>query len=225
MIVVLDNHDSFVFNLARYLRLLGAGVEVLSSHAVSPADVEDRQPTGVVLSPGPCTPNEAGCSVACVKQMRGQVPILGVCLGHQAIVAAAGGTIFPSSRPQHGRTSEVLHDGANLFAGLTSPLRACRYHSLVVSESSLPSDLTVTARTADGVVMAVANDAERLYGVQFHPESILTEGGFRLLANFLERTGLVVATELVDQLDGDLTRQAGEAVQEPGHDLLHGVSF
>lgn len=225
MIVVLDNHDSFVFNLARYLRLLGAPVEVLSSHAVSPADVAARQPAGIVLSPGPCTPNEAGCSVACVQQLRGQVPILGVCLGHQAIVAAAGGVVLQSRQPQHGRTSEVLHDGTNLFAGLSSPLRACRYHSLVVSEPSLPSDLAVTARTADGMVMAVANDADRLYGVQFHPESILTEGGFRLLANFLERTGLAVAAEHVSNLDADLMRQAGEAMQEPGHDLLRGVSF
>lgn len=144
IIVVLDNHDSFVFNLARYLRLLGAPVEVLSSHAVSPAEVAARQPSGIVLSPGPCTPQEAGCSVACVQQLRGQVPILGVCLGHQAIAAAAGGTVLQSSQPQHGRTSEVLHDGTNLFAGLPSPLRVCRYHSLVVSEPSLPRDRSIS---------------------------------------------------------------------------------
>jgi anthranilate/para-aminobenzoate synthase component II len=184
MIIVLDNRDSFVFNLARYFRLLGCPVEVLCSHTTSLDEIAAREPTGIVISPGPCTPAEAGCSVACVQRFRG-----------------------------------ILHDGTNLFAGIPSPVRACRYHSLVAEESSVPAGLTVTARTADGVVMAVANEAEHLYGVQFHPESILTEYGFRLLANFLEHAGRAVDSRLVDQFDADVVRQAGKAnkADDDGH--------
>lgn len=225
MIVVLDNQDSFVFNLARYVQLLGSPVEVLSSHTITLDEVAAKRPDGIILSPGPCTPAEAGCSVACVQQFRGLVPLLGVCLGHQAIVAAAGGQIIPAKEPQHGRTSEILHDGTNLFAGLPSPLRACRYHSLVADESSTPAGLAVTARTADGVVMAIANETERLYGVQFHPESILTEYGFRLLANFLEQAGRSVDARLVDQLDANVARQAGLAGEFADEDERRVVTF
>jgi anthranilate synthase/aminodeoxychorismate synthase-like glutamine amidotransferase len=144
------------------------------------------------------------------------LPILGVCLGHQAIVAAEGGRIVRADEPRHGRTSEVFHDATNLFAGLPSPLRACRYHSLVADVTTLPPGLAVTARTADGVVMAVADERAALYGVQFHPESILTQGGFRLLANFLERAGLAVDGRLVAKLDADLSRQIdGDNVSRP----------
>lgn len=209
MIVVLDNRDSFVFNLARYLRLLGADVAVLPSQTTSPDAVAARQPRAVVISPGPCTPAEAGSSVACIRRFHRQLPMLGVCLGHQAIVAALGGQIVRAAAPQHGRTSEVLHDATNLFAGLPSPLRACRYHSLVIDEASLPTALTVTARTADGVVMAVADEPAGLYGVQFHPESILTQQGFRLLANFLERAGLSIDAAAVAGLDAAVSRDSG----------------
>jgi len=207
MIVMLDNRDSFVFNLARYIQLLGAEVVVLPSQTTKPAAVAAHNPLAVVISPGPCSPAEAGFSVACIQQFRGLVPILGVCLGHQAIVAAEGGRIVRADEPRHGRTSEVFHDATNLFAGLPSPLRACRYHSLVADVTTLPPGLAVTARTADGVVMAVADERAALYGVQFHPESILTQGGFRLLANFLERAGLAVDGHLVAKLDADLSRQ------------------
>jgi anthranilate synthase/aminodeoxychorismate synthase-like glutamine amidotransferase len=211
MIVMLDNRDSFVFNLARYLQLLGTEVVVLPSHTTSPTAVAAYHPQGVVVSPGPCSPAEAGFSVACIQQFRGLVPVLGVCLGHQAIVAAEGGRIVRAAAPRHGRTSEVFHDATNLFAGLPSPLRACRYHSLVADPVDMPSSLTVTARTADGVVMAVADEPAALYGVQFHPESVLTQGGFRLLANFLERAGLAVDAQLVGRLDAEVGRQAGDA--------------
>lgn len=215
MIVMLDNRDSFVFNLARYLRLLGAEVMVLPSQTTAPAAVAAYSPRGLVISPGPCSPAEAGFSVACIRHFRGQLPILGVCLGHQAIVAAEGGRVVRAEEPRHGRTSAVFHDATNLFAGLPSPLRACRYHSLVAAATDMPSSLTVTARTADGVVMAVADEQAALYGVQFHPESILTEGGFRLLANFLDRAGISVDARLVAQLDADVSRQAGADAQSP----------
>jgi len=215
MIVMLDNRDSFVFNLARYIQLLGADVVVLPSQTTEPAAVAARNPLAVVISPGPCSPAEAGFSVACIQQFRGLVPMLGVCLGHQAIVAAEGGRIVRAAEPRHGRTSEVFHDATNLFAGLPNPLRACRYHSLVADASTLPAGLAVTARTADGVVMAVADEQAALYGVQFHPESILTQGGFRLLANFLERAGLAVDGSLVAKLDADLSRQAGAGEVSP----------
>jgi len=201
MIVMLDNRDSFVFNLARYLQLLGPEVVVLPSDTTAPDAVAAARPAAVVISPGPCTPAEAGSSVACIERFRGQIPLLGVCLGHQAIVAACGGRIVRATEPRHGRTSEVFHDATNLFAGLPSPLRACRYHSLVADEASLPATLTVTGRTVDGVVMAVADERACLYGVQFHPESILTRYGFRLLANFLERAGYRIDRELVARLD------------------------
>ena len=215
MIVMLDNRDSFVFNLARYLQLLGAEVVVLPSHTTSPTAVAAYNPLGSVVSPGPCSPAEAGCSVGCIRQFHGLVPILGVCLGHQAIVAAGGGRVVRAAEPRHGRTSEVFHDATNLFAGLPSPLRACRYHSLVADAACLPASLTVTARTADGVVMAVADEQAAVYGVQFHPESILTQSGFRLLANFLERAGIAVDPRLVAQLDLDVCRQAGNDASPP----------
>ena len=215
MIVMLDNRDSFVFNLARYIQLLGVEVVVLPSQTTPPASVAACNPLAIVISPGPCSPAEAGFSVACIQQFRGVVPILGVCLGHQAIVAAAGGRVVQAAEPRHGRTSEVWHDATNLFAGLPNPLQACRYHSLVADATTMPVSLAVTARTADGVVMAVADEQAALYGVQFHPESILTQGGFRLLANFLERAGLTVYGRLVAKLDADVRRQAGGGEASP----------
>jgi len=190
MILVLDNRDSFVFNLARYIELLGVETAVQPSHAIDVAGIARMGPQGIVISPGPCTPAEAGCSIAAVQALRGRVPILGVCLGHQAIAAALGARIVRAREPVHGRTSPVHHDAINLFAGIESPMAAARYHSLVVDPATLPAGLTVTARDDSGTVMAIEHASDRLYGVQFHPESILTPDGFRLIANFLDLAGI-----------------------------------
>lgn len=207
MIVVLDNRDSFVFNLARHLALLAGDVRVVPSHEVGVADVERLRPRAIVISPGPCTPAEAGCSVAVVERLRGQVPVLGVCLGHQAIAVAVGGRVVRGT-PVHGRATPVHHDGINLFAGIPSPMTAARYHSLVVEATSLPEEMLVVARDATGTVMAIADERHGLYGVQFHPESILTRHGYRLLANFLERAGLPPTTAVVAMLDEAVRREA-----------------
>jgi len=216
MILVLDNRDSFVFNLARHLVLLGGDVRVVPSHAVTAADVERLRPHAIVISPGPCTPSEAGGSVTVVERLRGRVPVLGVCLGHQAIAAAVGGRVVRGT-PVHGRTSEVHHDGVNLFAGIPSPMTAARYHSLVVEPSSLPEGMLVVARDAAGTVMAIADERQGLYGVQFHPESILTRFGYRLLANFLERAGLSPPAALAAALD-EATRREAEPDMPPADD-------
>ena len=208
MIVVLDNRDSFVFNLARHLQLLGAEVAVVPSHATSLADLRRRAPRALVVSPGPCTPAEAGCSVEAIRGFLGGVPILGVCLGHQAIAAATGGRVVRAAVPMHGRASAVFHDGVNLFAGIPNPMTAARYHSLVVDAGTLPDGLVVTARDDAGTVMAIADERRAVYGVQFHPESILTRHGFRLLANFLDRAGLPTAGRLAEILDADVALQA-----------------
>ena len=218
MIVVLDNRDSFVFNLARHFHLLGAATVVMPSHAISVEELWRLEPQAVVISPGPCTPAEAGCSVAAIQACRGRVPVLGVCLGHQAIAAALGGTIIRGREPVHGRTSVVHHDGINLFAGIPSPMTACRYHSLVVAGDRLPAGLTVTARDDEGTIMALAHEADRLYGVQFHPEAILTRYGFRLLANFLERAGIAPPHSLPERLDADVAAQAGGRPADEGRD-------
>ena len=209
MIVVLDNRDSFVFNLARYFVLLGAQVKVLPSHETDLEEIQSAKPQALVISPGPCTPKEAGVSIACVQKFRGSTPILGVCLGHQVIVEALGGVVLQSNEPRHGRMSSVMHECTDLFSGIPNPMSACRYHSLIVEEQSLPETLQVTARTQDGVIMAIENRYEHLYGVQFHPESILTQGGFRLLANFLSTAGIGVENSLLDKLDRSVCEQAG----------------
>ncbi len=210
MIVVLDNRDSFVFNLARHLRLLGVPVAVVPAHGTTAASLRRLRPMAIVISPGPCTPAEAGCSMEAVQAFRGSVPILGVCLGHQAIAAVLGGRIVRAT-PTHGRTSDILHDAVNLFAGIPSPMTACRYHSLVVDPDSLPTSLLVTARDASGTIMAIADERRAIYGVQFHPESILTRHGFRLLANFLERAGVPHAARFAAALDDDIVRQSTSA--------------
>lgn len=215
MIIVLDNRDSFVFNLARCLHLLGGTTQVISSHATSAASLRQLAPTAIVISPGPCTPAEAGCSIEVVRQFRGRVPILGVCLGHQAIAAAAGARIVRTAEPMHGRATGIHHDGIDLFAGIPSPMVVGRYHSLVVDPATLPTDLAVSARDDAGTIMAIADEAAAMYGVQFHPESILTRQGFRLLANFLLRAGLSVSAHHVDSLDADVARQAGWAPLPP----------
>ena len=216
MIVVLDNRDSFVFNLARHLHLLGAAAVVMPSHATDADAVLRLAPRAVVISPGPCTPAEAGCSLDVVRACRGRVPVLGVCLGHQAIAAAVGGRVVRASEPVHGRTSRVHHDGVNLFAGIPSPMTACRYHSLVVSADTLPAGFAVTARDDEGTVMAIAHEADRLHGVQFHPESVLTRHGYRLLANFLDIAGIPHHADRVAALDASVVTESEAPAADAG---------
>jgi anthranilate synthase/aminodeoxychorismate synthase-like glutamine amidotransferase len=196
MVVLIDNYDSFVHNLARYLRRLGQETEVIRNDAVAPAEIIGQSPTAIVLSPGPCTPDEAGCSLDLVRLAAGRIPLLGVCLGHQTVAAALGGEVIRADEPMHGRTSLIQHSACGLFAGLPIPLTVGRYHSLIVRESTLPRELEVTARTDDGVIMAIAHRRWPVYGVQFHPESVLTEGGYPLLANFLRLAGARATTEV-----------------------------
>jgi anthranilate synthase component II len=188
MILLLDNYDSFTFNLYQALSELGADVLVRRNDMITVDDVERLVPTldGIVISPGPCTPGEAGISVSLVQRLAGAVPILGVCLGHQAVGAAFGGRIVRAPRLMHGKVSMIAHDGAGVFAGLPNPFQATRYHSLIVDRSTLPSELEITAE-ADGLVMGLRHRTMPVEGVQFHPESILTPTGNDLLANFLGR--------------------------------------
>ena len=184
MILVLDNYDSFVDNVARYLRELGEEVTVARNDAITVADIDAMAPRAVVISPGPCTPREAGVSNAAVAALTGRVPILGICLGHQCIGDVLGGTVKRAREPMHGRASMVSHAGTDVFRGLPNPVRVGRYHSLIV-EVDERSPLVVTARSDRGEVMGLAHREHPTYGVQFHPESILTEGGHAMLANFL----------------------------------------
>ncbi len=202
MILLIDNYDSFVFNLARYFRRLGHDALVVRNDAIDVPGIRSLRPAAVVLSPGPCAPGQAGCSLDVVRQLHAEVPMLGVCLGHQAIGEALGGRIVRAPEPVHGRTSLVHHDGQGIFAGLPSPFNACRYHSLVVEASSVPDCLEVSARSEDGLVMALRHRQYPVVGVQFHPESILTEHGFVMLAGFLRLAGLEAsdAATLDDEL-------------------------
>ena len=188
MLLMIDNYDSFTYNLVQYLGELGADVRVVRNDAISLDDVAGLAPEKIVISPGPCTPMEAGISVPLIQRFAGEVPILGVCLGHQAIGQAFGGTIVRARRVMHGKLSPVTHDGSNVFAGLPSPFRATRYHSLAIDTGTLPPALAVTATTDDGEIMGVRHRELPVFGVQFHPEAILTEHGKRLLANFLDGT-------------------------------------
>jgi anthranilate synthase component II len=196
MLLVIDNYDSFVHNLARYFQRLGQETVVVRNDAIDPAAIERLRPDALVLSPGPCTPAEAGCSLDVVRHFTGRLPILGVCLGHQTIAAALGGRIVRANQPMHGRSSPITHDSRGIFAGLPSPLTIGRYHSLVVEQATLPAELVVTARTDDGTIMALAHRDHPVVGVQFHPESILTEHGFEMLAGFLRLAGLPLSNEL-----------------------------
>ncbi|HVR86496.1 MAG TPA: aminodeoxychorismate/anthranilate synthase component II [Planctomycetota bacterium] len=185
MILLIDNYDSFTYNLVQALGSLGAVVETVRNDALTPEEIEARDPERIVISPGPCTPRESGISNRVIRRLAERIPILGVCLGHQCIAHAFGARIIRAKRPMHGKTSDIRHDGARLYAGLPNPFPAMRYHSLIVEESTLPEDFTVTARTDDGEVMGLRHKSWPLEGVQFHPESYRTDAGLDLLRNFL----------------------------------------
>ena len=195
MILCVDNFDSFVYNLARYLQLLGKQTRVVRNDQVSPRDLDDPQVEMLLISPGPCGPEESGQSLALIRAALGKVPILGVCLGHQAIVAALGGKIVRSSAPMHGQASPVYHDGRGEFVGLPTPFAAARYHSLIADAETLPTCLEVSARTDCGTIMAVRHRDWPVFGWQFHPESILTEVGMDLLRGCFRAAGLAIDTE------------------------------
>jgi len=186
-LLMIDNYDSFTYNLVQYLGELGADVVVRRNDAVTLDEIAAMALDALVISPGPCTPNEAGVSMPAIKRFAGVLPILGVCLGHQAIGAAFGGSIVRAGRIMHGKTSPILHNGEGLFAGLPNPFDATRYHSLVIDPPTLPAELERTAWTAEGEIMGVRHRTQFIEGVQFHPESILTVEGKRLLGNFLAR--------------------------------------
>lgn len=185
--LVIDNYDSFTYNLVQYLGMLGARVEVVRNDALDLAGLEALAPSQLIVSPGPCSPTEAGISVAAIRHFAGRIPILGVCLGHQCIGAAFGGRVVRAPRLMHGKTSLIYHDGREIFQGIPSPFEATRYHSLIVERESLPACLVVTAQTAVGEIMGLRHRDYAIYGVQFHPESILTTEGMNILRNFLKR--------------------------------------
>jgi anthranilate synthase/aminodeoxychorismate synthase-like glutamine amidotransferase len=188
MIVLIDNYDSFTFNLVHFLGDLGAACEVRRNDKITPEEVLAMRPDGIVLSPGPCTPNEAGICLDLVTAAAGRVPLLGVCLGHQAIGQAFGGNVIRAPEPVHGKTSNVYHADSDVFAGLPDPFTATRYHSLIVEKASLPDSLEITAWTDDGIIMGLRHKVMPIFGVQFHPESIATSHGHEILKNFLNIT-------------------------------------
>lgn len=198
MILLIDNYDSFTYNLYQYLAELGAEVEVRRNDRLTVAEVARLAPEAIVVSPGPCTPTEAGISVDLIRETAGQVPVLGVCLGHQAVGAAFGATIVPASTIMHGKMSKIHHDGQGVFTDLPQDFAATRYHSLVVERETLPPCLAITAETADGVIMGLRHRDFPIEGVQFHPESILTEHGRELLRNFLRNAARGRGSQGVD---------------------------
>jgi len=189
MLLVIDNYDSFTYNLVQYLGELGQAVRVVRNDEIAAADIGALAPTHLVISPGPCTPNEAGISLEAIRLWAGKIPIFGVCLGHQSIGQAFGGNIVRAARVMHGKTSKIFHDEKGVFAGLPNPFEATRYHSLLIERASVPDCLEVTAKTWDEEIMAVRHKTLPVEGVQFHPESFLTTVGKDLLRNFLERRG------------------------------------
>ena len=221
MILLVDNYDSFVHNLARYVRELGHEAVVRRNDAITPDEVEALAPSHIILSPGPCSPREAGVSIELVRRFGPSTPVLGVCLGHQCIGAAYGGEIVRAARPVHGRTSAVHHDGTSVFAGLPSPLRVARYHSLVIQRASMPDELRVLATSVDdGEVMAVAHREHPVVGVQFHPESAASQHGYAMLDRFL-RGEASRAGDLPSRADGGDERGDARAPWTiPGEEAL-----
>ncbi len=190
MLLLIDNYDSFTYNLVQYLGELGHESNVVRNDSIAVADINNLAPEAIVISPGPCTPKEAGISVAAVKTYAGKIPILGVCLGHQSICDAFGADIVRADRVMHGKVSEIFHNRDGLFDGVENPFSATRYHSLIADEGSLPDALEVTAWTSDGIIMGVKHKRYPVHGVQFHPESFLTACGHQVLGNFLTASGL-----------------------------------
>ena len=188
-VLVIDNYDSFTFNLVQYLGELGAETRVVKNDEIDVAGILRDAPMGVLISPGPCTPNEAGVSLACIEQVAGKIPIFGVCLGHQSIGQAFGGKVVRAGRLMHGKTSPIEHDGRTLFRGLTSPFEATRYHSLLVERATVPDALEISAWTAEGEIMGLRHKSLAVEGVQFHPESVLTPSGKQIIANWLASLG------------------------------------
>lgn len=186
MILLIDNYDSFVYNLARYIGELGAERCVVRNDEISLTDIAKLNPSHIIISPGPCAPDQAGISLAVIQHFADKIPILGVCLGHQAIGQAFGAKVTRAKRPMHGKASRIMHEGKNIFSALQNPLKVARYHSLIVSEDNFPSDLLITARCEMGEIMALQHRHYPVFGVQFHPESVLTEQGYLLLKNFIE---------------------------------------
>jgi anthranilate synthase component 2 len=185
-VTLLDNYDSFTYNLLHYLGELGAEVSVIRNDAITVPDLLAQKPGAIVISPGPGTPDDSGICLDLVKAAAGRVPLLGVCLGHQAIGQAFGGKVIRAPRPMHGKTNSIIHQGKSVFRGLPSPFEATRYHSLIVERATLPKDLVVTAETEDGIIMGLMHTRHAVHGVQFHPESIASEHGHALLKNFLQ---------------------------------------
>lgn len=185
MFVIIDNYDSFTYNLVQYFGELGADLRVYRNDKITVSALETLRPTGLVISPGPCTPGEAGVSVEAIRHFAGKIPLLGVCLGHQSLAYAFGGEIIRSERLMHGKTSMIHHDGKTIFKELPNPFEATRYHSLIVNRKSLPADFEVSAETTEGEIMGLRHRPTGAEGVQFHPESILTKAGMSLLRNFL----------------------------------------
>ncbi len=188
MLLMIDNYDSFTYNIVQYFGQLGQEVQVVRNDQISVEEIGRMQPERLVISPGPCSPEEAGISVAAIREYAGKIPMLGVCLGHQSIGAAFGGQVVRSVSLMHGKTSPIIHDGKELYAGLPNPFQATRYHSLVVDRPTLPECLEVTAWVENGEIMGLRHKSLPVWGIQFHPESILTEGGMQLLDNFLKMT-------------------------------------
>jgi anthranilate synthase/aminodeoxychorismate synthase-like glutamine amidotransferase len=186
MLLVIDNYDSFTYNLVQHLGELGAKLEVRRNDAVTVPEVEALRPERIVISPGPCTPREAGISVALIQRLAGKVPILGVCLGHQSIGEAFGGRVIRAPYLMHGKTSQIHHDGQTIFSGVPQDFTATRYHSLIVERDTLPAELEISATAPDGLIMGLRHKRHRVEGVQFHPESVLTDAGKQILRNFLE---------------------------------------
>jgi para-aminobenzoate synthetase component 2 len=217
VILLIDNYDSFVYNLARYVRELGREAVVRRHDAITLAEISALAPSHIILSPGPCTPQEAGISNDVVRHFAPTIPILGVCLGHQCIGEAFGGRIVRAARPMHGKVSAVTHDGSGVFAGLPSPIRVTRYHSLIIDPATLPTELRITAWSDTGEIMGVQHREYPTIGVQFHPESALTEYGYRVLATFLNGSPV---PDLPDRADGAFSRREPAAFVPPPVELV-----
>ena len=192
MLLLIDNYDSFTYNLVQYLGELGHQSTVVRNDAIEVDEIENMAPSGILISPGPCTPNEAGISIAAVERYSEKLPILGVCLGHQSICQAFGGEILRADQVMHGKVSDIYHNCEGIFEGIQNPFTATRYHSLIAQRKSLPESLEITAWTSDGIIMGVKHKQHHVYGVQFHPESFLTDCGHDLLRNFLKVSNLSV---------------------------------